>query len=74
MRDCIAALRQIAGTFLWEPQCHPALLAAGQSLTAEGLAGPAATYWRGMLAFSQRTLGEEHPQTTHIRDLLAAAC
>jgi tetratricopeptide (TPR) repeat protein len=74
MRDCTAALRQIAGTFLWEPQCHPALLAAGQSLTAEGLAGPAATYWRGMLAFSQRTLGEEHPQTTQIRDLLAAAC
>jgi tetratricopeptide (TPR) repeat protein len=74
MRDCTASLRQIAGSFLWEPQCHPVLLAAGQSLTAEGLAGPAVTYWRGMLGFSQGTLGEEHPQTIQIRDLLATAC
>jgi tetratricopeptide (TPR) repeat protein len=74
MRDCTAALRQIAGTFLWEPDCHPVLLAAGQSLTAEGLAGPAVTYWRWMLGFSQRTLGEEHPQTVELRDLLATAC
>jgi tetratricopeptide (TPR) repeat protein len=74
MRDCTAALRQIAGTFLWEPQCHPVLLAAGQSLTAEGMTGPAVTYWRGMLGFSRRTLGEEHPQTIHIRERLAAAC
>jgi tetratricopeptide (TPR) repeat protein len=74
LRDCAARLQEIAGAFLWAPQCHPVLLAAGRSLDADGLAGPAVTYWRTMLGFSRQVLGEEHSQTAGIRDHLGAAC
>jgi tetratricopeptide (TPR) repeat protein len=74
LRECTAKLHQITGSFLWTPQCHPALLKSGQSLHAEGLAGPAADYWQEMLDLSEQLLGAEHPQTSDVRDLLGSAC
>jgi tetratricopeptide (TPR) repeat protein len=73
LRDCTATLDRIAGADLWTPQCHPALLQAGYSLDAEGLTGPAAAYWQAMLGASQQALGDEHPQTGGLRDLLGSA-
>jgi tetratricopeptide (TPR) repeat protein len=74
LRECAAKLHQITGSFLWTPQCHPALLRSGQSLHAEGLAGPAADYWQAMLDVSEQLLGADHPQTFDVRDLLGTAC
>jgi Tetratricopeptide repeat len=73
LRDCTAKLSEIAGAFLWTPQCHPALLQAGRSLDAEGLAGPATSYWETMFGISRQVLGAEHPQTIGVRDLLGSA-
>jgi tetratricopeptide (TPR) repeat protein len=73
LRDCTAKLSEITGSFLWTPQCHPALLQAGRSLDAAGLAGPAAAYWEAMFSTSLQELGPEHPQTIGVRDLLGAA-
>lgn len=73
LRDCTASLREVAGSLLWRPECHPVLMQAGQSLDRGGLAGPAAGYWQGLLAASQRLAGAGHPQTAAIRDLLASA-
>jgi tetratricopeptide (TPR) repeat protein len=73
LRDCTAKLSEIAGGLLWTPQCHPALLQAGRSLDAEGLAGPATAYWETMFGISRQVLGAEHPQAIGLRDLLGAA-
>jgi tetratricopeptide (TPR) repeat protein len=73
LRDCTARLHEVADGFLWAPHCHPALLQAGHSLDAEGLAGPAAGYWQAMLGRSQQALGADHPQTATIRGLLGSA-
>lgn len=74
LRDSTARLREIAGAMLMSPECHPALLAAGRSLDADGLAGPAVAYWGTMARATQQTLGTGHPQTAAVRDLLGAAC
>ena len=74
LRDCTAALREVSGTALWAPECHGALLLAGQSLSGSGMAAAAAGYWHRMLATSQQALGPSHPQTATISDLLGAAC
>jgi tetratricopeptide (TPR) repeat protein len=73
LRDCAAEVHQIGGTLLWTPQCHPALLRAGQSLDAEGLSDPAVAYWQAMLGISQQVLGAEDPQTINIRDFVSSA-
>lgn len=74
LRDSTAKLQEIAGAALLSPECHPALLAAGRSLDADGLAGPAVAYWGAMASATQRALGPGHPQTAAVRDRLAAAC
>jgi tetratricopeptide (TPR) repeat protein len=74
LRDCTARLHEMAGGLLWTPQCHPALLQAGQSMRTEGLAAPEAAYWQAMLGASQHRLGPDHPQTVSIRDLFGSAC
>jgi hypothetical protein len=74
LRECTAKLHQHAGPLLWAPQAHPALLQAGRSLDAEGLAGPAATYWEAMLSTSQQRLGAGHPQTLAAHEAFVAAC
>src|SRR5215468_7468291 len=73
LRDCTARLRQIAGVLLWNPECHPVLLRAGQCLDNAGLAGPAIAYWRSMVDIGRPTLGATHAQTILASDHLAAA-
>lgn len=74
LRDCTAALHALAGAALWTPECHRALLLAGQSLSSAGMTGAATGYWQRMLTTSRRVLGPAHPQTGLIGDLLGAAC
>jgi tetratricopeptide (TPR) repeat protein len=74
LRDSTGKLRDVAGAFLLAPECHPAMLHAGRSLDAEGLASPAVAYWGAMAAAAQQALGPGHPQTAAVRDLLGAAC
>lgn len=74
LRDSTTKLHDVAGSFLLSSECHPAMMQAGRSLDASGLAGPAAAYWGAMASATQQALGAEHPQTAAIRDLLGAAC
>src|SRR5215831_1321313 len=73
LRDCTARLRQIAGVLLWNPECHPVLLRAGQCLDDAGLAGPAIAYWQSMIDIGRPTLGAAHAHTILASDRLAAA-
>ena len=73
LRDCTVRLHGVAGAILLAPELHPAMLQAGRSLDAAGLAGPAVTYWTVLASATQQALGPEHPQTTAVRDLLGAA-
>ncbi len=73
LRDSTTRLHDIAGAILLSPECHPAMLQAGRSLDAAGLAGPAVAYWAALASATQQALGPEHPQTVAVRDLLAAA-
>ncbi len=73
LRDSTTRLRDIAGAILLSPECYPAMLRAGRSLDAAGLAGPAVAYWAALASATQQALGPEHPQTVAVRDLLAAA-
>ena len=74
LRDSTTKLQDIAGAILGSSECHPAMLEAGRSLDASGLAGPAVAYWGAMATATQQALGSGHPQTVAIRDLLGAAC
>jgi tetratricopeptide (TPR) repeat protein len=74
LRDCTTKLQEIAGGVLLSAEGHPALLQAGRSLDASGLAGPAVAYWGAMASATQQALGAGHPQTVAVRDLLGAAC
>jgi tetratricopeptide (TPR) repeat protein len=74
LRDCTARLRRLASPLLWAPDCHPALLQAGQSLDTGGMDGLAADYWQGMLAVSRQALGACHPRTIMIEGQFAEAC
>jgi tetratricopeptide (TPR) repeat protein len=74
LRDSTTKLQDIAGAILGSSECHPAMLEAGRSLDASGLAGPAVAYWGAMASATQQALGSGHPQTVAIRDLLGAAC
>jgi len=74
LRDSTVKLQDSAGAFLLSSECHPAMLQAGRSLDADGLAGPAVAYWRAMASATEQALGTGHPQTAAVRDLLGAAC
>jgi tetratricopeptide (TPR) repeat protein len=74
LRDSTTKLQDIAGAFLLSSECHPAMLQAGRSLDASGLAGPAVAYWGAMASATQQALGAGHPQAVAVRDLLGAAC
>ena len=74
LRDCAAKLQDVGRAALWVPQCHPVLVAAGQSLVSSGMPGQAVTYWRAMLSISERHFGAAHAQSAQFRDLLGAAC
>ena len=74
LRDSTTKLHDVAGAFLLSSECHPAMLQAGRSLDASGLAGPAVAYWTAMATATLQALGAGHPQTVAVRDLLGAAC
>lgn len=74
LRDCAAKLQDVGRAALWIPQCHPVLVAAGQSLVRSGMPGQAVAYWRAMLSVSERHFGTAHAQSAQFRDLLGAAC
>jgi len=64
LRACAASLLRHAGDALWDGgSCHRVLLAAGQSLAAARLTGPAVSWWREVAARSERLLGPDHPDT-----------
>jgi len=72
LRSCTVALRAAAPDALWaDGACHRVLLAAGRSMDAAGLAGPAAGWWRQLAADSSRLLSETHPGTVTAGGLLA---
>jgi hypothetical protein len=78
MRACTASLLRHAGDALWDGgSCHRVLLAAGQSLVAARLTGPAVTWWQEVYARSERLLGPDHPDTLvaagQLTDALVAA-
>ena len=74
LRSSAASLRQATGDALWDAGgCHRLLLAAGHSLDAAGLTGPAVTWWRELAAGSHRLLGPGHPDTVLAGGLLADA-
>jgi tetratricopeptide (TPR) repeat protein len=74
LRSCAASLWRATGDALWDGGgCHRLLLAAGHSLDAAGLAGPAVTWWRELAAGSSRLLGPGHPDTVLAGALLADA-
>ena len=73
-RACAASLLRHAGDALWDGGgCHRALLAAGESLTAAGLTGPAAAWWREIAVRCERLLGGDHPDTLIAAGQLAGA-
>jgi len=74
LRSCAASVQQAAGDLLWAGGCHQLLIRAGQSLDRAGLRGPAVSYWRELIAVSDRILGREHPDTLVIGEHLARAC
>lgn len=74
LRDSTAKVQEVGRAALWDPRCHPALLAAGQSLVSSGMPGQAVGYWRAMLGISERHFGPMHAQSAEFRDLLGAAC
>jgi Tetratricopeptide repeat len=72
LRSCTVTLRAAAPDALWAGgACHRVLLAAGQSMDAAGLVGPAAGWWRQLAADSSRLLGDTHPGTVTAGGLLA---
>jgi hypothetical protein len=74
LRACAASLLRHAGDALWDGgSCHRVLLAAGQSLAAARLAGPALTWWQEVYARSERLLGPDHPDTLVAAGQLADA-
>jgi tetratricopeptide (TPR) repeat protein len=78
LRACAASLLRHAGDALWDGgSCHRVLLAAGQSLAAARMTGPAVTWWQEVAVRSQRLLGPDHPDTLiaagQLTDALVAA-
>lgn len=78
LRGCAAALLDAAGDTLWAGGgCHRVLHAAGQSLEAAGMAGPAAAWWQRVAGRSAVLLGEGHDDTftadMHLAGALLAA-
>jgi tetratricopeptide (TPR) repeat protein len=74
MRACAASLLRHGGDTLWDGgSCHRLLLAAGQSLTAARLTGPAVAWWREITARCERLLGGGHPDTLIAAGQLADA-
>ena len=78
LRSCATSLLDAAGDALWAGgSCHRVLLAAGRSLDAARVHGPAAAWWQQLTERSARVLGQpggkHHPDTVVAAGLLADA-
>ena len=62
-----------AGEHLWQPDAHPILYRAGQSLIDAGLIRAAVAYWERLTTESARTLGNEHPDALIAQGNLATS-
>ncbi|WP_331721480.1 hypothetical protein [Streptomyces sp. NBC_00212] len=74
-RDLCAVLRANtdtlaghAGDLLWQPDGHPVLYRAGKSLLNADLY--AAAHWHQLVADAERLLGDDHPDTLAMADVL----
>jgi tetratricopeptide (TPR) repeat protein len=75
LRDSAAALRSFAGDLLWQPDVHPVLLRAGDSLSeAPALTDSAIRYWQDIGATTSELLGFGHAQSVLARGRLGDAC
>ncbi|HEY1619669.1 MAG TPA: tetratricopeptide repeat protein [Streptosporangiaceae bacterium] len=74
MRACAEALLDHGGDAMWDGgSCHRVLLAAGRSLDAARMPGPAAGWWQQLTERSARLLGDRHPDTVEAAGLFADA-
>ncbi len=74
LRSCAVSLRAAAGDLLWpEGRGHPLLVLAGQSMDSARLTGPAVSYWRGLVADSERVLGPGSLDTLGVSGYLGEA-
>lgn len=78
LRDHTSVLRQhhITGgqsseNWLWNPDGHPLLFRAGQSLGEAGRVKEAVVYWTEMLTTADSLLGSDHPDSLTTRNSLA---
>ena len=73
LRANAASLHAAATDVLWAEGCHPLLLAAGRSLDAARLAGPAVEYWRELAVRCDNKLEPGHPDALIVASELATA-
>ncbi|MFI5648975.1 tetratricopeptide repeat protein [Kitasatospora sp. NPDC051705] len=71
LRANTATLTAHAGDHLWNPDGHPVLFRAGDSLLNAGL--HATAHWQHLAAAAQHALGPHHPQTLTARSNLATS-
>jgi tetratricopeptide (TPR) repeat protein len=74
LRECASSLQEASGKLLWEPEAHPVLARAGESMDAARLTGPAISYWQAMTETGSKVLGPRHSHTLRTRDKWASAC
>ncbi|MFE2536504.1 tetratricopeptide repeat protein, partial [Streptomyces sp. NPDC059371] len=73
LRANASALSGHSNDCLWNPDGHPVLYRAGNSLLSTGLAASATAYWQYMITESERLLGGEHSDTLTARGNLASS-
>ncbi|MFF7544254.1 FxSxx-COOH system tetratricopeptide repeat protein, partial [Streptomyces canus] len=73
LRANTSALYGHSNDCLWNPNGHPVLFRAGNSLLNAGLAASGTAYWQDMISDSEQLLGGEHPDTLTARANLAAS-
>ena len=71
LRSNTDALTTNSQAALWQPQGHPVLFRAGQSLIDAGLISTAVIYWQNLYDSACHYLGGKHPDTLAARHNLA---
>ncbi|QMU69613.1 hypothetical protein [Streptacidiphilus sp. P02-A3a] len=64
------ALAANTDALLWQPDGHLVLFRTGESLLDTGLHAIALRYWQRLATDAERLLGDEHPGTTAVADVL----
>ena len=72
LRSSTSILAGHAGDQLWQPDGHPVLFRAGDSLGHAGLIKAAIRYWQDLHSRALRCLGPDHLHTLAIRGRLAS--